>query len=227
MEDDEDMTAAMAQAMGFSSFGAQDNPSKRRKFNPRADAVVDSDTISGISYREAASGSNTTPLGTRSSNQDEINLESDEDAVIIPGGSGSDGIKDSHGGQEPQSLESLRLPGKVSMDGSVDKVQSRIDDIVGDIPSHPLPTRPSSLNGGRGGNNRRGNNRGGRHNNRGGHEPGRIWWEDYYDPSSNINPWEQLEVSMGLKAQGEWMTWEEAKAGRPSQAGASSLPPSS
>ncbi|KAJ1338564.1 hypothetical protein MN608_01424 [Microdochium nivale] len=41
---------AMAQAMGFASFGAQKPPSsKRRKFNPAADAVVAAPDGSGSS----------------------------------------------------------------------------------------------------------------------------------------------------------------------------------
>jgi hypothetical protein len=33
----------------------------------------------------------------------------------------------------------------------------------------------------------------------------RIWWTDYYDPSSNENPWELLEKARGLEPVGSWL----------------------
>ncbi|KAL7624593.1 hypothetical protein AAE478_006160 [Parahypoxylon ruwenzoriense] len=103
MEDAEDATAAMAQAMGFSSFGTQ-NPNKRRKFNAHADAVVASTSASTSVVREAKSGSNTIPLGVRVRNEDEINLDSDgEEAGASnsevrnhPGDNGDDGNPEQH-----------------------------------------------------------------------------------------------------------------------------------
>ncbi|KAJ1338565.1 hypothetical protein MN608_01425 [Microdochium nivale] len=47
---------------------------------------------------------------------------------------------------------------------------------------------------------------------RGGHQPKSTWWTDYYDPSTNVNPWERLEQERGLQPRGPWMTWDEAKA---------------
>jgi len=31
------------------------------------------------------------------------------------------------------------------------------------------------------------------------------WWEGYYDPSFNVNPWEKLERERGLRAVGSWL----------------------
>lgn len=73
--DDEMDEAAMASMMGFSSFGDQDRPNKKRRFNPGADAAVDS------SVTQAATGSNSAPLGVRShiegTNPHEVHLEED------------------------------------------------------------------------------------------------------------------------------------------------------
>ncbi|TVY25527.1 hypothetical protein LHYA1_G005117 [Lachnellula hyalina] len=49
------------------------------------------------------------------------------------------------------------------------------------------------MRGGRGG----GSARGGRRNER--------WWEGYYDPSFNVNPWEALEKKMELRSVGSWL----------------------
>jgi hypothetical protein len=31
------------------------------------------------------------------------------------------------------------------------------------------------------------------------------WWDGYYDPSFNVNPWEKLERERGLRAVGSWL----------------------
>ncbi|OAQ73237.1 hypothetical protein VFPPC_12957 [Pochonia chlamydosporia 170] len=73
--------AAMAAAMGFSSFGAQDRPQKKRRYNPAVDAV----SQSSPSLKDASTGSNSTPLGKQTStpkqaaNEDEIDLEGEDD----------------------------------------------------------------------------------------------------------------------------------------------------
>lgn len=73
--DEETDEAAMASMMGFSSFGGPDRPSKKRRYNPDADAAIDS-----LAQTNAATtGSNSTPLGSRKQtdgkNADEIDLE--------------------------------------------------------------------------------------------------------------------------------------------------------
>lgn len=64
--------ALMAQ-MGFSSFGATSPPSKRRRYNPRADA-----SLPPKPPQPSATGANSTALGT-GSNTDEIALDDDDD----------------------------------------------------------------------------------------------------------------------------------------------------
>ena len=52
---DDDPSAAVAAAMGFSAFGSQDRPpSKKRRFNPHADAVLDPSLAPGHALPAAA-----------------------------------------------------------------------------------------------------------------------------------------------------------------------------
>ncbi|KAM5345823.1 hypothetical protein ACJ41O_011684 [Fusarium nematophilum] len=64
--------ALMAQ-MGFSAFGSSDPPSKRRRYNPHADASLPLKPPA-----PSATGANSTALGTNS-NADEIPLDDDDD----------------------------------------------------------------------------------------------------------------------------------------------------
>ena len=212
MEDADADAAAMAEAMGFSSFGTQAS-NKRRKFNPATDAVVDgaptATSVAQASSRAVggpmSSGSNSTPLGTRTQNKDEIALDVDNDddddvaghdsaggAAIAQSPSGADG-------PEPQSTQDW---------------QAKIDSIVGASEGrHPqLPARPVAGPAMQGSHGTRGGYQSGRGSGRGmGREPGKMWWEGYYDPSSVINPWERLEKEKGLEPRGEFLSWEEAK----------------
>ncbi|WYZ37176.1 hypothetical protein EsH8_II_000682 [Colletotrichum jinshuiense] len=43
---------------------------------------------------------------------------------------------------------------------------------------------------------------------RGRHQPrddGKPWWEGYYDPTFNENPWDRLEKKAGVKSRGTWV----------------------
>ncbi|KAI1495839.1 hypothetical protein F5X99DRAFT_102489 [Biscogniauxia marginata] len=215
MSDTDDTAAAMAQAMGFSSFGSQNPPSKRRKFNPSTDAVVAASSSHTVPlYLQAAdqdfgSGSNATPLGTRIQNHDEIDLDLEDDAQHITANDevrSRDGQDDSGAGPGPQYLDTSR-PSAPIAPGREDDIQSRIDGIVGtstsgENDSHLSTPAPTP---GRGLGNHRG--RGGKQANRGqGHNSGHKWWEDYYDPSSITNPWERLEKTLGLKPGSDWVS---------------------
>ncbi|KAI1495358.1 hypothetical protein F5X96DRAFT_5852 [Biscogniauxia mediterranea] len=214
----------MAQAMGFSSFGA-----KRRRFNPSTDAVVASSSNPTVPLFQTAhhapgSGSNATPLGSRTRNQDEIDIDADDDEqhtapdtdAKARGRDGQDGNDD---GLEPQQMDT----------GS--DIQSRIDNIIGvSAPEQGSAYFASqtadghegnqwSRGGGRGRGRGRGQGRGrgGNQGNRGGgqgHDSGHNWWEDYYDPWSVTNPWEKLEKKLGLEPRDTFLTWEEAKTAK-------------
>ncbi|KAK1761068.1 hypothetical protein QBC47DRAFT_369002 [Echria macrotheca] len=62
-----------------------------------------------------------------------------------------------------------------------------------------IATGPEIRRGGGGG----GNARGGHGHGHGQRNP--LWYTDYYDPTSNQNPWERLEQMRGLPAVGPWL----------------------
>ncbi|EHK41337.1 hypothetical protein TRIATDRAFT_180523, partial [Trichoderma atroviride IMI 206040] len=152
---------AMAQAMGFSSFGHQNRPQKR-KYNPHADAVISSDSKTAQrAAKPSATGSNSTPLGVPSSkssqaaaNADEIDLD---DEAGVP--------------------ESAATPAAL-------------------VRPHGLPERPVPGTGFIGSSGGHGHQDGSRHD---------IWYDGYYDPKSNENPWRRLEGSKGLQPVGTWL----------------------
>ncbi|OAQ99956.1 hypothetical protein LLEC1_04026 [Akanthomyces lecanii] len=76
---DDDTAEAMAAAMGFSSFGAQNPQSKKRKYNPNNDAVV---SIDGDERR--GTSANSAPVERRRAppaNADEIALDDEVDGA--------------------------------------------------------------------------------------------------------------------------------------------------
>lgn len=205
MEDD-DGADAMAAAMGFSSFGTQPS-AKRRKFNSSSDSYVAGSSSS--SGGDHGKGANALPLGTRppppaqrpsqpalpqqQQNANEISLDDDDDDDNF----------------EPQYIDTSRpaapaeaAPAPAPGDAAV---QATIDSIVG---SAGLPgSGELQVGGGHGGHHRggpRGDSR---------HRGGQPWYQDYYDPTANMNPWEKLEKQNGLEPLGnDWLSWEESKA---------------
>jgi hypothetical protein len=188
----------MAEAIGFSAFGAHHNnhPNKKRKYNAQADAAF----VDGQPTAEASTGSNSTPLGQRAApaplqkigaaNTDEIDLEDEED--------GDEDLNE--GGQEHSatSTAGATLPGQA------------LPRPAG-LPQRPAPgigfinvgaSRGPKYydNHGAGG---VGGGAGGRGH--GGGDGGRNWHEGYYDCLSNQNPWERLEKAMGLESKGTWL----------------------
>ncbi|KAI1433475.1 hypothetical protein GGR50DRAFT_503550 [Xylaria sp. CBS 124048] len=223
MDDTEEIDSAMAAAMGFSSFGTQ--PNKRRKFNPSADAFVATDPSSARHHSHqsgrrvmATTGSNLVPLGVRKRNTDEIDLDGgDEDAnenliapttqIVQP--SATDDFDNNRKSQYfggPHPSESLVAE-------PVDDIQSKIDAIIGSSGdaqasaplSDPIIGDEQLGQGDHGESSRHA---------RPDRREGSMWFDDYYDPSFVVNPWEALEKSKGLEPRGPWMTWEEAKAAR-------------
>ncbi|KAI1403308.1 hypothetical protein F4819DRAFT_230919 [Hypoxylon fuscum] len=223
MDDVEDSTAAMAEAMGFSSFGA--NPSKRRKYNPHTDeAVVASSSTTTIplhhnNAQETSSGANATPLGVRIQNEDEVDLDEDEDGASLSNKEGHGPAGDDGNDAGPQYLDTSR-PSTAAPTDSLEELQAKINAITGASSAELLESSPNTVMW-PGIKASRGNNRGGSgtQGRREAYKPSwaqggdsdRKWWIDYYDPSTNINPWERLEESHNLGSRGSWMSWEEAK----------------
>ncbi|ETS79383.1 hypothetical protein PFICI_09236 [Pestalotiopsis fici W106-1] len=198
---DDDNTDAMAAAMGFSSFGAQPS-AKRRKFNSNTDSFIDAPSRN----TDHGNGANAMPLGIRSAksqpsaaapppppqpkqNENEISLEDDEDDP------------------EPQYLDTSRPAASVGTAPTPGDaaIQATIDNIIG---STGAPGPEAHHVGGHG--DRHGPRQAGGDRRRGGGQP---WWEDYYDPTANMNPWEKLEKQSGLEPlNNDWLSWEESKA---------------
>lgn len=215
---DED-AAAMAEAMGFSSFGGQNHPSKRRKYNARADAAFDSNTNNESTlalHYDAGSGSNNTPLGERrpqqpkpkkqKTNVNEIDLDDDDDDDDDgqDGGEvdGNDAVAagDQDDAQDP-------TPQHITTSQPPDQIQSGIDAIVAGLPPKPTWSAPPA--------ERKGfaqSSPGSNHRRQGGGRDGDRWWDDYYDPAFNTNPWEKIEKKLGIEARGTWLSYDESKA---------------
>ena len=182
-DDNNSEAAAMAAAMGFSSFGTthHDRPAKRQRFNNHAD--------------NAGTGANNLPLLPRSAapppKDDAKTAESTHD------GGNADGID--------LGLDS---------DNDTPTQQSTIANI--EVPAN-LPKRPDFPAGGAGGapghdwgagTRGGGGGRGGRGGRGGGNSfKNPSWYIDYYDPSSNTNPWEHLEKAKGLEPVGTWLSF--------------------
>ncbi|KAG5986776.1 hypothetical protein E4U43_005362 [Claviceps pusilla] len=191
--------AAVAQAMGFSSFGTQDRPLKKRRYNAAADSISSAATAPQLQ----ATGSNTTPLaapGAEScANAEEIDLHDEDDEVEE---------KDDHNDEgtplqasqisiktAPAGLPARPAPGT----GFVGSVSSESHAHAHAHAPQFRPGKPAQRS----------------HN--------ELWYKDYYDSTSNENPWERLEKAMGLETKGIWVSRSEGAAAAAAAAPAVSL----
>lgn len=192
--------------MGFSSFGAQDRPQKKRRYNPNADAAVHATTANSSRQGRGkqTTGSNSTPLGARpaapqsAANADEIDLDGDEDD---DGALGTGGVDLGGNGASAQGGDGAQAP---AGSGVTAGAAAHL---------HDLPQRPaqSTADQARGPPHSHGHSHGrGQHHSAGSGAP---WYEGYYDTLSNRNPWEKLEKAMRLSAKGTWVSHEEHAAG--------------
>ncbi|RKU43880.1 hypothetical protein DL546_005276 [Coniochaeta pulveracea] len=183
--------ASMAAMMGFTSFGSQSRPSKKRRYNPRADAGFAEDS---------GTGANTLPLMPRQPRTETTGagiagaagkvvakrtLQKSEDRGGVAKEKTNDAeidLDEEEDDPEPQYIDTSRSPRRTT------------DEAVGVAPGLLLPMKPSF-----GGQQLHQSGAG-----RGGHER-RMWYTDYYDPSSNENPWEGLEKAGGLIPVGTWL----------------------
>ncbi|KAK3344332.1 hypothetical protein B0T25DRAFT_323933 [Lasiosphaeria hispida] len=190
---DDDDAAAMAAMLGFSTFGMRDadRPAKKRRFHAHADDAVVAGLPSSNPHHlprkppaPVSSGANSLPLHPREAAPPSVGkakaaLGGDVDEINL-GEEDNDDDDEEGGGvavqpQDPQAMSPPVIPGPEF----------------------------DSARGGRGGLGRGGRGGGGRGGF--GHDTGRQWWTDYYDPSSNENPWERLEQTRGLEPVGTWL----------------------
>lgn len=177
MEDD--TAAAMAAAMGFSSFGAQNPSSKKRKYNSNSDAVVSIDHDHGT-------GANSAPVGERRAppaNTDEIALDDDDD--------------DGRSADDKSDTAALGAAASASVD-AISGLQPELGTGIAGLPQRPAPRHGDFVGNPhrRGGESRQAS--GGRH------AINKLWYMDYYDHFSNENPWAKLEEGAGLQPISTW-----------------------
>ncbi|KAK0706926.1 hypothetical protein B0T26DRAFT_680529 [Lasiosphaeria miniovina] len=200
--------AAMAAAMGFSSFGAQDRPAKKRRFNRDDEASATGANRMALHPRESraaaqqqtTTGSAAVPLLAVSKkateNADEIDLGDDDDNDGGDDGSAtniSSSSTTNPAGLAKYAAPSLparppapaaSYPAEGAGRGSGSHAFSPAPSAGG--PRYQQQQPHQSHRGGRGGGSVSGNGR-------------REWWINYYDPSSNENPWEHLERERNLR----------------------------
>lgn len=246
-------SSALAEAMGFSGFGTQRAPSsKKRKFNPHADAAVDDTTSDGtnvnVNVAASTTGANNAPLGQRRkmrlpppSAAGETDLgdfgreeeeKEEEDDGNVPGDEDAARYMDTSRparGYLPEELAAIEAQGK-------------IDAILGSGGIPGLPARPpppaAAAAGGEAASlsvghrfgppppppRQHGQRNNNKHHHRRPDEEGATgnktpWWQGYYDPQTNQNPWEALEKKMGLAPRGTWLPRNHNNEKKPSAGG--------
>lgn len=229
LEDDEVMdSSAMAEAMGFSGFGMQRPPSKKRKFNPHADAAVSAPANGKVA---STTGANMAPLGQRKMRlppPSSSDLPARPPTSTTADGAGAGVGKtdtgeidlDDHYDVNPDGPDSRYMDtsrparGYLLEELAEIEAQEKIDAILasssGSIPGLPAPPPPGTGEEGfvgyRGqrqhGQRGRGTNNKQHRSDEGAKAP---WWQGYYDPKMNQNPWEALETKMGLGPRGTWV----------------------
>ncbi|KYK55322.1 hypothetical protein DCS_07285 [Drechmeria coniospora] len=175
---------AMAQMLGFSTFGAQDHLQKKRRYNPLADAATDAAPLHGTRQHP-----NSAPLSA--ANRLEVNVNE------IPLGDPSH-VGDA-GSDAPSSTREADSSSKAARPAGLPERPAPGTGFVGSPPS------PSGDQGQLQHHHRHNH----RHNHRQRHHhddaSGEHWYEGYYDPSSNENPWERLEKARGVHPRGTWL----------------------
>lgn len=235
----DDESAAMAKAMGFSTFGTQ-GPSKKRKFNPSTDAIVDGQALKELDKggkKGQGSGGNQIPLGrarvfgvAKTSNSDEIALDENDgddeepaiEASLPPPNLDADASEE----EEPQYVDTSLPP----PDEAARAAQERIDAILAQASDPPDEIQQNISQSSQ-------QNRGIGHlmaafketanlavpseavsvtssqrpRERG--QKNELWYVGYYDPSFNENPWKKLEEAKGWSSSGTWVErpvhWQE------------------
>lgn len=223
---EDDPSAAMMATMGFSSFGGQERPSKKRRFNPLADAVVTASTLgpapsslppkpSAPSGR-SATGANQLPVhprgtgGAAGGNSDEIDLGlDDDDNEERPRKKVSTGVARDKDDLDSGNIDTSGPSALLNAEGGGGSGAG-----LPGAPAHPAvppgssdqqqqatqgPPPPQKKEVKR----IRVVGKDGRIHE---HRAGRVWLVDYYDPRTNENPWARDEAERGLAPVGSWLT---------------------
>lgn len=202
--------AAMAATLGFSSFGGtkpiennNDNrPSKKRRFNPHRDEAViafrEPAFAAGRTQAEADPPATTDDITYADSDNDNKNLALNTTAAVAD----PDAPPTTLG-----STTTTTLP-YAPQSTAAAWPQNRGDHAT--MGQGSFSHRGGGAHGGRGG------ARGGRGGGSGGtRNP--LWYVDYYDPSSNENPWKGMERFKGLEPVGTWLARFRDRSNKPVQ----------
>ncbi|KAK4237668.1 hypothetical protein C8A03DRAFT_15817 [Achaetomium macrosporum] len=227
---------ALAATLGFTSFGTQDNddsrPAKKRRFNPQSDIAIIADDASHskTTTEHSTLTAHKAQLPTKpkpASSTDKITYSDSNDANGNGNGEGDDNDdfeldldpdappSPSAGGTStptPAAAETEKTEAAKPTSASASAATS--------LPTPTLTSATPPTTAGRGG------GRGALGGGRSGGGVGGInpqWYIDYYDPSSNENPWEGMEKFKGLEPVGTWLPsrWASSNdaAGVPGAAG--------
>ncbi|RDW64928.1 hypothetical protein BP6252_10579 [Coleophoma cylindrospora] len=190
---DDDGAAAMAAAMGFSSFGTQSHPAKKRKFNSATDAFVDGQELASLDKggkKGQGSGGNDIPLGKSrvlgvkiEATEGEIDLEEDEQEHE-DGGRWLDTSEPAPAEMEAMRRDQERASlAQMNAAGAGHQLPQRPANPPFPTPNAQQPPPPPHQRG----------------------QKNQLWYVGYYDPSFNENPWARLEKEHGLEAVGTWL----------------------
>ncbi|KAL2129979.1 hypothetical protein VTI74DRAFT_7048 [Chaetomium olivicolor] len=193
----------LAATLGFTAFGAAKRSSdddgtrgaKKRRYNPQVDnAIVD--VHPNLTAQKANADKITYQDEEEVDYGDfELNTNADPNSNVPPtlAGGASGGSTPGAAGGTGWSQPAGTGFGRGAVPGSAPQSQTSY-------------SMSYSNRGGRGGGRGGGTGRGG-HGHGHGHGMNPNWYIDYYDPSSNENPWEGMEKYKGLEPVGTWLTW--------------------
>ncbi|GAO16672.1 uncharacterized protein UV8b_00763 [Ustilaginoidea virens] len=182
MDPDADDGAAVMQAMGFSSFGAQDRPQKKRRCSSAEDDDNNNNNNNNNTRfsqpgraRDAPTGSNSVPAGKPQAG--ESNAKPSTNTLEIDLGGDDD---------ENERCQEARPP---LAQACGETLAQKVGNHAAGLPARPIPLTGSAASTSHPPHKR----------------PHGLWYEGYYDTTSNENPWEHLEKAMGLETGVSWV----------------------
>lgn len=230
LDDDDEDSSAMMEAMGFSGFGR----AKKRKFNPNVDAVVAGELPPKPSA-DSSTGANNAPLGerrrmqlpppsaslparpsvaARGGNADEIDLDDDDGddggGAAVGGETGKGGGEngDTAGdGPDSRYIDTSR-PSRDYLPEELENMEvgRKIANVTGaQTPGFLTHAADQVQQQPASRHAQMHSQHAGRGSKRAAERSvGTPWWEGYYDAKMNENPWEKLERQRGLEPRGVW-----------------------
>ncbi|KAK4122864.1 hypothetical protein N657DRAFT_681819 [Parathielavia appendiculata] len=218
--------ATMAATMGFTSFGGTkptkeerkdddddhhlSRPSKKRRLDHQSDIPGQQATTHTPHRVQPNPQPSTTDEITYTDDEDDFELDTKADL--------NTGAPPIPAQPQPAAAETTRAANESGRSTPSQSLpQSQFQSQSRSLPERLNTTAWTTMTSNRGG--RGGARGGGRQAQGGGHNP--LWYVDYYDSSSNENPWEGMEKYKGLAPVGSWVPryWDTAAAAAAATAG--------